>query len=54
MTEKRVEESDKVILCEQEKALILLIRRIKGGKLRILVERGKPVRVELTRKNIEL
>ncbi len=54
MPEKLYDANNKTSLSEQDRELIRLIRRIKCGKLRIIVEKGRPVRVELTRKNIEL
>ena len=44
----------KIILLDQDKQLIRLIRQTKSGELRIIVEKGLPTRVEAIKRGIEL
>lgn len=52
MTEKeKLPESG---LTEQEKKLLGILRGIDYGELRVVVQAGKPVRVEEIRKSVQL
>lgn len=43
-----------IILNDQEKRLIQMIREMKNGELHIFISEGKPTRVEKIKKRIEL
>lgn len=46
--------SGRIVLSEQEKRLIRMIRELKYGELRIFISEGKPVRAEEIKKSIKL
>lgn len=45
---------EKEALTEQEKQILSLMRSVNYGELRIVINAGKPVRVEEIRKSIQL
>jgi len=49
-----MEDSKNTGLSEQEKRLIEIVREIGYGEIRIIVQDGRPVRVEETKKSIKL
>jgi hypothetical protein len=49
-----IDENEEIILCDQEKRLILMIRAIKFGELHLYVSDGKPNRAEEIIKSIKL
>ena len=49
-----IDETEEILLNAQEKRLILMIRAIKYGELRLYVSDGKPVRAEEIIKSIKL
>ena len=49
-----MEESKNTGLSEQERRLIKIIRELGYGELKIIIQDGRPVRVEETKKSIKL
>ena len=45
---------EKIQLSEKEEKLILLIRELKFGELRVMIADSQPVRLEEVRKSIKL
>jgi hypothetical protein len=49
-----IDETEEIVLNEQEKRLVLMIRALKYGELHLFVTDGKPVRAEEIIKSIKL
>ncbi len=48
------EQSPAVTLTEQERKLLAILRGMDYGELRVVIQAGKPVRVEEIRRSIQL
>ena len=47
-------EQNVVKLCSQERKLIDIIRKIQFGEVRVIINDGRPVRIEEVKKSIKL
>jgi hypothetical protein len=47
------DEKEELVLNEQEKRLILMIREVKYGELHLFISEGKPIRAEEIKKSVK-